>query len=159
MSHEISLTKGYVALVDNEDYERVSRFKWTATEVGRSVYAYRKIPGDNRKSQFLHRFITGVTDPKIEVDHKNHNGLDNQRLNLRVTDKTGNVHNARKWSSPTSSQYKGVSWNKRKQKWHVYIWINSKRKHLGYFDSEEIAAKVYDVAARELFGEFACLNS
>jgi hypothetical protein len=94
----------------------------------------------------------------MEVDHWNHDGLDNRRENLRVCTKAQNNHNCRKhrWHNGeyTSSKYKGVCWNKTEKKWMAYI----HRKTLGYFRTEEEAALAYNAAATRDFGEFAVLN-
>lgn len=95
------------------------------------------------------------------IDHKNGNGLDNRRSNLRFCTNAQNQHNQRKWGSrsgkPLSSRYKGVSWHRRGH-WRAKIQAQGKRRYLGQFQSEEAAARAYDRAARELHGEFAVLN-
>jgi AP2 domain len=153
----ICLTQGFVALVDDADYDRVSAHKWSATKVKNTVYGIRKIRTDRGRttSQLLHRFITGVTDPSIDVDHEDHNGLNNQRYNLRKTVRGEHDGNRRKTHG--SSQYKGVSWSKGKGKWRACIRIE-KTVHLGYFTDEKEAAVVYDTAARSRFGIFAKCN-
>ena len=114
----------------------------------------------------LHRVILGITDPKIIVDHKDHDGLNCQRSNLRITDHSGNMRNMRKHGTAngeaTKSQYKGVTFHKRSGIWHAQIGTgsiaNHKNHYLGSFESEIEAAKAYDVAAAQLFGEYAVLN-
>lgn len=101
----------------------------------------------------------GVTDRRIMVDHRNHDGLDNRRANLRVGTQADNNANQRKRSRPTSSRYKGVYWSNTYGVWIAEIKGPVGRKHLGRFEDETEAAKVYDDAALELFGEFAHLNS
>ncbi|MGO8793533.1 MAG: hypothetical protein ACLQLC_01820 [Candidatus Sulfotelmatobacter sp.] len=153
----IPLTQGFVALVDDTDYERVSAYKWSATKVKNTVYGIRKIRTTEGRttSQLLHRFITGVTDPSIDVDHKDHSGLNNQRHNLRKTVRGEHDGNRRKTHG--SSQYKGVSWSKDKGKWRACIRIE-KTVHLGYFSDEVEAALAYDTAARIRFGVMANCN-
>jgi hypothetical protein len=162
---EIPLTKGYVAYVSDEDCERVSQFRWCAYEQHRKdgsirvVYAQRgvrKEDGSNT-TQALHRFIMGVTDSKVQIDHHDHNGLNNQRDNLRVATRTQNQGNRRRKQSGTS-QFKGVSWNKVSRKWLAQTRINGKKIYLGLFDSEFDAALEYDKTARQTFGEFAKTN-
>jgi len=158
---QISLTKGYVALVDDEDFERVIAVgAWRAdvhyrkNGTVRTVYA---VSGE--KKTYLHRLIMGVTNPKTEVDHHDHDGLNCQKYNLRVCGRSQNESNSRKWAvSTTSSRFKGVSWDKRCGKWQAGIVIGWRRKHLGRFTSEEAAARAYDAAAKRLFGEFALVN-
>jgi len=152
----IQLTQGLVALVDDADYDRVSTHRWYALKSGNGVfYALRTTLLDDKKTPLLmHRFILGATDPSMKVDHKNHNGLDNQRENLRLCTQTQNHGNRRKTQG--SSKYKGVT--KRGSKWEAAIKHNGKSKYLGVFISEVDAARVYDAAARNHFGEFALCN-
>jgi hypothetical protein len=99
-----------------------------------------------------------VTDPKIKVDHINHNGLDNRRENLRLCTQQQNNLNVRKRSN-TSSKFKGVYWYKQRQKWAVYCCIDGKGKHLGLFTSELEAAVAYDNFVKTLPDqEFRILN-
>jgi hypothetical protein len=153
----VSLTQGFVALVDDADYDRVSAHKWSATRVQTNVYGVRKVrtPTGRTTSQLLHRFILGVTAPEIDIDHKDHNGLNCQRSNLRKCVRGENDGNRRKTGG--SSQYKGVSWSNGKGKWRACITIG-KSIHLGYFIDEAEAAHAYDEAARTRFGIFANCN-
>jgi|SRR5271157_1721466 len=157
---EIELSQGYVALVDDEDFESVSEFGWSAhvhlrkDDSIRSVYAVRQVTP--HKSQRMHRFILGVEDSAVKVDHKDHNGLNNQRYNLRTT-KTQNNQNARIRPDNTSG-FKGVYWNKDKKLWQAQILVAGKRKCLGRFIDPLEAACAYDMAAVKYFGEFACCN-
>jgi len=89
--------------------------------------------------------------------HINGCGLDNRKANLRPVTHAQNHQNRRKISG-TTSRYKGVSWYKRRNRWHATIQINRKTKDLGYFEKEEDAAHAYDEAAKEAVGEFARLN-
>jgi hypothetical protein len=152
---EIPLTKGYVALVDDEDFERVSKFKWYALVLPRKVYAAHK---NNTDSFYLHRFILGVTDPKTQIDHEDHNGLNCQKHNLRIATKSQNGGNMRKHSDYTTSRFKGVYWDSQSKKWQSQIIVQRKRIRLGGHHSEEAAARSYDAAARLHFGEFAQTN-
>jgi hypothetical protein len=153
----LPLSQGFAASVDDADYDRVSAYKWSATKVKNTVYGIRKIRTTEGRttSQLLHRFITGVTDPSIDVDHKDHNGLNNQRHNLRRTVRGENDGNRRKTRG--SSQYKGVSWSKSKGRWRACITIG-RTVHLGYYADEAQAALAYDAAARIRFGVFANCN-
>jgi len=154
---EIPLTRGYVALVDDADYDRVMAVgHWRATPIRNTVYAQhntRNAKG-RRTTAYLHRFILGIEDTNVQVDHRNHNGLDNRRANLRVASLSQNAANRAKLKG-TTSRFKGVSWSKEKGKWRAYITIKRKTTlHLGYFDSEIDAACAYYRAACEHFGEF-----
>jgi HNH endonuclease len=99
----------------------------------------------------------GVTDPRVEVDHKSGDGLDNRRENLRICTSSQNQANRRKWQG-TSSQFKGVGWVRRVGKWQAQLSVNRKGVHLGYFTDEVEAGMAYDSAAREHFGAFAFTN-
>lgn len=153
---EIPLTRGYVALVDDEDYERVvASGSWCARPNGRTVYAQQRATrADGRGTTIqLHQFIAGTT----HVDHKNGDGLDNQRSNLRVATQGQNMFNKRLYASSTSG-FKGVTRRKGTGKWAAQIQGGGHHRYLGQFATPEEAARAYDVAAVELFGEFARLN-
>jgi|SRR5208282_2729096 len=162
----IPLTKGYAASVDDDDFGRLNAFKWCALVIRRRdgsvlhVYAVRwvAIAGEKRILQYMHRFITDVTDPKTHVDHENHDGLNNQRHNLRIATPMQNHGNQLKQSFPASSKFKGVYWDKQQRRWIAQLQTHGRSKKLGRFCSEEAAALAYDSAARELFGEFAQTN-
>lgn len=159
MAREIPLTRGMVALVDDEDFERVAQYKWTTYKAKRTrtFYAYRTINVHGRRTcLFLHRFLLDA--PKgLKVDHVNGNGLDNRRENLRFATTAENVRSSARASNNTSG-FKGVSWHKHDRKWEANITFNGKRRYLGSFTCPIEAAKVYDAAAREQFGDFARVN-
>ena len=144
----------YVALVDDEDFELLNQYKWAALKHGNTFYAKRNITVDGKQAtQYMHGAIMNGKG----VDHKDHNGLNNQRSNLRLCNQSENVMNGSK-SPNKSSIYKGVCYNKKANKWEVQIIINRNRIHLGLFDSEVEAARSYNAKAIELFCEFANLN-
>jgi len=147
---EIKLTKGKVALVDDEDFEFLSNHSWYFAEQG---YACSRI---NYKLVYMHRYIMNAKDNE-EIDHRDGNGLNNQRSNLRKCNSTQNKANQRKKPIYTS-KLKGVYWDKSRNKWNVIVTKNRKRYWLGRYDDEEEAGRAYDKKAKELFGEFACLN-
>lgn len=153
---EIPLTQGHVALVDDADFESVSKFKWHATKGLSGIwYARRNVrkPDGTRMTQRLHQFLMpGV----LMVDHEDGDGLNNRRYNLRHCTPSQNQCNSRKRAGSSTS--KGVSWNLRQGKWIAYINLNGKRRHLGLFKSEDAAAQAYDTAARTLHKEFAAPN-
>jgi hypothetical protein len=163
---EIPLTQGKVALVDDSDFALLSVFRWRAVRVRSGVsekwYAVRsvKVAGEPNRRQarrYLHREILGLLERMgLEVDHLNGDGLDNRRSNLRCATAAQNQHNQRKTRG--GSSYKGVHFHQRKRKWRAVIYRNSAQHFLGEFFSEEDAARAYDAAAREHFGEFACVN-
>lgn len=152
----ITLTRGREALVSDEDYVYLNKFSWYASFDGRNYYAMRKI--DVKHIQ-MHRVVMGRVKPGFQgqVDHHDGNGLNNRRLNLRAATQSQNSMNS-KSKTNSSSKYKGVSWDFEKQKWKASICLNSTSSHLGYFDSEIEAARIYNHAAIRLFGEFSKLN-
>ena len=157
---KIPLTQGQFAIVDDDDFEKLSRYKWLVTKNRRTFYASRTVrlkDGSHKKVNIqMHRKVLNAPDGAI-VDHINHNGLDNRKANLRLVTAGQNCWNARKRYGCTS-KYKGVSWNKSARKWQARIAYKRKWTFIGYFDDELSAAKAYDVKARELFGDFAYLN-
>jgi len=153
---EIKLTQGKVALVDDEDYEELNQYKWYAQKGGNAFYAARTaLP--SRSQIRMHRVIKKSPDDK-EIDHRNHNGLDNRKENLRICTRSQNQYN-QKLSKNSTSGHKGVSWKQQNKKWQAHITINGIRKYLGYYTAKEKARLAYNKAAKELFGEFALLNS
>jgi len=147
------------AIVDDEDYELVSQYKWYALRSAHTQavwYAEASYPNSGGKV-LMHRLI--LKPGKLHVDHIDNNGLNNQRSNLRFATTSQNQMNARK-QSDTTSKYKGVHYCKREKRWQARIAINgSPRRSLGYFSTEEEAAQAYNLAASNLFGEYAKLNS
>jgi hypothetical protein len=149
---EIPLTQGLVALVDDNDFEELSKFKWHAKKDRNTYYANRTI---GRKTVKMHRVILGLNSRYQQGDHKDGDGLNNQRHNLRVVTRRRNGANRRKHAT-CSSKFKGVYLDKGK--WRARLGLNKKKIELGYFVDETCAAKAYDVAAKQHFGEYACLN-
>lgn len=153
----ISLTQGKLALVDDADYEYLIQWKWAAEQHGNTSYAGRyDSPG---RRIFMHRQLMGLSrnDARL-VDHINRNGLDNRKCNLRLCTYQQNLRNVGPHCDAVS-QYKGVAWDKARNKWKAAICIDGKSIFLGRFDDETEAAKAYDIAAVEAFGSFAWLNS
>jgi hypothetical protein len=152
----IPLTQGKYAIVDAEDYERVSRYKWCLSRSGNQLYAQRRSHG---KTIRMHQFI--MNPPKgMVVDHIDGNGLNNRRSNLRICTRRQNGWNLRRRKRPGApSQYVGVyPYKDRPGKWYVKVQCRGEVTNLGPFDSDIEAARARDRKARELFGEFARLN-
>lgn len=155
---KITLTQGKVAIVDDEDYTFLNQWKWCADKSRNTFYAVRSCYKTGKKVKILmHRLISKVTDPLIIIDHKDHDGLNNQKNNLRAGTSKQNSRNSRPIIGKSSS-YKGVAWNKHSKKWQAYIKVNNSCKHLGYFNDEKEAAEVYNEASVKYFGDFGNLN-
>ena len=153
---EIKLTQGKVALVDDEDYERVDQFKWTAIKLGHSYYAVRQFwTGGKHQNILMHRFILG--DSTHEIDHKNNDGLDNRKCNIRYCTRTENLRNRLPFRGG-SSAYKGVRKPVNYNKYIASIRVCKKPIHIGVFINEIDAAKAYDNAVKKYFGDFGYLN-
>ena len=129
MSKKIPLTQGKYAIVDDENYEWLSKHKWYAHREGNTFYALRHTKGKNRKTLRMHREILGVPEG-MEADHRSGDGLDNREINLRICTSQENRFNQRKQEG-RSSNYKGVYWNKRDRKWYAQIRHNGKGAYIG----------------------------
>jgi len=150
---KIPLSQGLYALVDPEDYEGLSRYKWYACRCKHTYYAGRRLA--NRKVVLMHREIM-KTPPGMVVDHKNLNGLDNRKRYLRNCTPRQNLHNSRPRCVQTG--FKGVTYNELTGKYEAWIGKSGTSKKLGEFDDPVSAAKARDRKAWELQGEFAYLN-
>lgn len=155
MSKLIPLTKGYFAIVDDDDYEKLNCHKWYAKSISNSriVYASRDIGSIH---EMMHRVIMGNPEG-VSIDHINGDSLDNRKSNLRMCTHKQNLSN-HKISSKNTSGYMGVRWSKHARKWSATIKHNYKTIHLGYFFDIIDAAKARDAAALKYHGEFASLN-
>lgn len=142
--------KKHKVLIDDEDFERVNKYKWTVDKRGDILYARSQI---SEKMVYMHNFIM----EDIGIDHADSDGLNNQRYNLRKANQQLNMANARKQEG-RSSRYKGVCWTKQNSKWMAYIKKGKARFYLGYFDDEDEAGIAYNEKATELYGDYAKLN-
>lgn len=149
----IRLTKGRFALVDDLDYPWLSQLRWCYSSDGYAVNYYRDEQGNDHKRS-MHRLVMArileqSVPPDLQVDHINHNRIDNRRENLRLATRSQNQAN-------NTSGYKGVVWNQGK--WEVRIRYQERKLYLGRYADPIFAALVYDGAARLLYQEFAGLN-
>lgn len=163
----IPIGKGKFAVVDECDFDRLSKFRWRAIKVhSGNVYAFRTTRyvrtsrGKRRREIiFMHsEILPGCR----QIDHKDGDGLNNRRPNLRPCTQAQNNGNSRKrrtsYGRKPTSQYKGVSLHGPSGLWRANIGVNGKQKYLGYFKNERDAALAYDAAAKTIFGEFARMN-
>ncbi len=156
---EISIGKGMKALVDDEDFERLHKFKWHTQIDHNIIYAVRVIRENGKRHTVrMHRDVLNLrSKDRTVVDHINRNGCDNQKKNLRIVTLSENAINS-KITIRNTSGYRGVCWSKRSNKWRAAITVNGKQIHIGVFNEKIEAAKAYDDAARKYHNEFAVTN-
>jgi|6_EtaG_2_1085325.scaffolds.fasta_scaffold08028_3 hypothetical protein len=154
---KIKLSQGKYALVDDEDFEYLNNYKWSALKDNKTYYAVSSLIIDpvtkKKKAIKMHRVI--MKTPKgMDTDHINGDGLDNRRENLRVCTHAENSRN-RGINKNNTSGYKGVYWKKDRKKWAAQIRNNGKVVGLGGFDRKEQAYAAYCQAAKEFYKDFA----
>lgn len=147
----IKLTQGKYATVDEMDFEKFGKLKWHYKE----GYAVRHFAGKGKVR--LHRLILDAKDGQM-VDHINRDTLDNRRGNLRICSVSENTRNMG-IKTNNKSGYKGVSYDKERNKWASFIRYGNKGHNLGRFNTKEDAARAYDKEAERVFGNFACTNA
>ncbi len=154
---EIKLTHGYVALVDDDDYVHLSKFQWVCMSCKSNLkYAHARI---DKKYVLMHRFMLNLGKGEM-ADHKNGNGLDNRRGNLRTCTHAENMRNSGIPANNTSG-YKGVYYcngTPRRKPWRADIYKDDRKYSLGYFETSIEAARAYNEAALKYHGDFARLN-
>lgn len=157
---EIQLTQGKVALVDDEDYEELSKYKWYANkQVNGKLYAFRKAAQDSVTHKirpiYMHRVIMN-TPQGMRTDHINNDGLDNRKVNLRVCTQSENLCN-RGMNKNNTSGFKGVysRKDKRNSVWVAEVSIHGKKKYIGNYLTSQKAHEAYREACIKYHGEFA----
>lgn len=159
---EVPLIHGKVALIDDEDAERILAYNWTLNHDPNRrrqiFYAVRYAYKEGTKSRTviqMHRVILNAP-AGMEVDHINGDGLDNRRANLRLATRAQNLRNTHREKGRTG--YRGIYWHKRNRMYHALIMHDGRKHSLGYYYNAEQAARAYDYAAYHMHGEFASLN-
>ena len=149
----VTLTKGYEAIIDADDVFLVDKWNWYASIQGNTVYASRSfMHNGSRVYLSMHRAIM-KTKENLHVDHKDGNGLNNRKSNLRLASRSQNMRNM-KIRKDNASGSKGVSCHKQREKWAAYINVNGKRKNLGLHETVEKASAAYKAASLKFHGDF-----
>lgn len=153
---EILLNHGKVTTVDDEDFERLNQFKWWAHRDGNTWYAQRHSPmiDGKRKNILMHREILNIPNG-IKGDHRNGNGLDNRKGNLRLSTSQQNAHNRKHPQKNNKLGIKGVCWRKDVRKFQAQIGFNGKVIYLGCFNVLGDADSAYRIAEEKYFGGYA----
>lgn len=144
MTKEIQLTRGFVTLVDDEDFEELNKYKWHASYYGGKTFYAETHTGK------MHRILLGVSDNNYQVDHIDGDGLNNCKSNLRIV--TNSQNQANKFRASRKGNPKGVT--KYNNKWGAKIICNRVVYYLGVYNTQEEAAAAYDKKANELFGDY-----
>lgn len=149
----VPLTQGYEAVIDAADVHLVKGHNWCADVRGHTIYAIRTdCSGHKKRKVYMHRSLMGDT-AGLDIDHRDGDGLNNTRRNLRVATPTQNRCNSRARKDNTSG-FKGVSWHRAKGKWHARIQMNGKNHNLGLHATPEAAHAAYAAASAEFHGAF-----
>lgn len=152
----IPLTQGRFAVVDNGDFDAVNRWKWFARKTGRNLWYAVRSTKNPTGTVYMHRQIMGFTNEPVEVDHRDGNGLNNTRNNLRSSTTLENSRGYRSMRLRKTVNYRGVTFKRRK--FRARITFNGQELYLGTFPRADLAAIAYDRAAKKYFGDFAQLN-
>lgn len=153
---EIQLNNGMIMLIDDEDFEKISKYHWSVNYDSKKKGYYIKTEY-NKNRFFIHRIIMDAKNGEL-VDHINRNTLDNRKSNLRICTIAQNIRNSKPHSTKNrTSVFKGVYFSKSVHRWCAKIY-HGKNIYLGNFKIQEEAAIAYDKAAKKYFGDFAYLN-
>lgn len=156
----IPISRGLYSVIDDIDLELVSSHQWHVTGEGKYAGTNVTLPDGSKTIILMHRIIMGVVKGQY-VDHRDRDGLNNRRINLRIVTNRQNAMNMRPGARHRSSRFKGVSFRQPEAKarpWLSQIKVNGRNRKLGNFETEEQAARAYDVGAHLYYGEFACTN-
>lgn len=129
---------GLIALIDDEDWERVSPYNWRPLRIGQACYAVANVNGPQ---VLLHRFILNVAPWTFEVDHKDHNGLNCTRSNMRLVTRSQNAQNRRGADRDSLTGVRNVTFDKRSGRYQAKLRLNYRNYHLGYFTTLEEAER------------------
>lgn len=144
------------AMVGDEDFDRLNQWKWTAEKRRNGFYAMRVVRTDGKQRTV--RMHVEVLGAGADIDHRDGNGLNNQKENLRRCTPAENGWNVRKGRRGKTSRFKGVSWSEEYARWNAHIGLKNGKRNLGCYPTEELAAAAYNFAAIDSCGEFAQLN-
>lgn len=156
---EINLTLGKTAILDDDDFAILRKWKWQAIKSKQTYYAVRTEYKPSKRTVYMHKEI--LSRPGFQTDHIDHNGLNNTKANLRLATITQNNRNK---SKANGKQFKGVYLSstiiagKKYSYWRSKIRYDGNEINLGNFKSEQEAARAYDSAAKKYHGEFASAN-
>lgn len=154
---EILLSKGRKAIIDDQDYEKVSEYNWYVQENKTGIIYAKANDRKNGTTLFMHRLILNIPKGTI-IDHVDGDGCNNTRTNLRVCTKQQNAFHSKKMRG-CYSKFKGVSIDSNGKCWRSFIKVDGKYKHLGNFKTELEAAQEYNKAAKKYHGDYAWLNN
>lgn len=154
MAREIELTREKIAIVDDADFDRLSKTKWHAVPAGRNPENRKLWYARSSSGIYMHRQILGAMDD--EVDHRDRNGLNNVRTNLRLATRSQNCANI--IYQPPASGFRGVWYDQRRRVFAAQTTVKRKTIRIGRFSTAIEAARARDEYVKKLLGEFAVLN-
>lgn len=155
---KIPLTRGYSVKVDDEDYQKLSKFKWHYNNGYACRRLHKKVAYKKYKGEYIYMHRLIMKHPELGVDHVNGDSLDNQRKNLRVADQSDNMCNQHK-ARHNKYGYKGIYFAKDRKKFAARVTYRKKKHILGYYDTAKEAAISYNEGAIKYHKQFARLNN